>query len=112
MSDHVLLFPEGDHSQRRHAHTECVRPAREAGRLPCRSEWKKTQPRRGWLAFSLGSGTIAKSMNTRRVPSGWCSASRSAVCFFITARRSAVELLGLLLGQPEVGAAHPGDVAP
>jgi hypothetical protein len=49
MSDHVLLFPEGDHSQRRHAHTDCVRRAREAGRLPSRSEWKKSQPRRRWL---------------------------------------------------------------
>jgi hypothetical protein len=49
MSDHVLLFPEGDHAQRRHAHTECVRRAREAGNLPSRSEWKKTKPGRGWL---------------------------------------------------------------
>jgi hypothetical protein len=49
MSDHVLLFPEGDHSLRRHAHTECVRRARDAGRLPSRSEWKKTQPRRRWF---------------------------------------------------------------
>jgi hypothetical protein len=49
MSDHVLLFPEGDHAQRRHAHTDCVRHAREAGRLPSRSEWKKTQPRRRWF---------------------------------------------------------------
>ncbi len=49
MSDHVLLFPEGDHAQRRHAHTECVRRAREAGQLPSRSEWKRTRPRRGWL---------------------------------------------------------------
>ena len=45
MSDHVLLFPEGDHSQRRHAHTECVRRAREAGRLPSRDEWRRSQPR-------------------------------------------------------------------
>jgi hypothetical protein len=50
MSDHTLLFPEGDHARRRHAHTECVRQAREAGGLPSRSEWKKTQPRRGWLS--------------------------------------------------------------
>jgi hypothetical protein len=44
MSEHVLLFPEGDHSQRRHAHTDCVRRAREAGRLPSRSEWRRSQP--------------------------------------------------------------------
>ena len=49
MTGHVLLFPEGDHSLRRHAHVECVRRAREAGRLPSRSEWKKAQPRRGWF---------------------------------------------------------------
>ena len=52
MTDHVLLFPEGDHSQRRHAHLDCVRRAREAGRLPSRSEWKKTRPRRGWFRRS------------------------------------------------------------
>ena len=49
MSDHVLLFPEGDHTQRRHAHTECVRRAREAGGLTSRSEWRKTQPARRGL---------------------------------------------------------------
>ena len=51
MSDHVLLFPEGDHSRRRHGHTECVRQAREAGRLPSRGEWRKTQPRRHFWRF-------------------------------------------------------------
>jgi hypothetical protein len=51
MSDHLLLFPEGDHSQRRHAHTDCVRAARKAGRLPSRDEWRKTQPRRRWWPF-------------------------------------------------------------
>ena len=52
MTDHVLLFPEGDHSLRRHAHIECVGRAREAGRLPSRSEWKRTQPRRPWFRRS------------------------------------------------------------
>lgn len=41
LSDHVLLFPEGDHSRRRHAHMECVQRARERGELPSRSEWTK-----------------------------------------------------------------------
>jgi hypothetical protein len=45
LSEHVLMFPEGDHSRRRHAHTECVAAARKAGRLPTRGEWQKTQPR-------------------------------------------------------------------
>jgi hypothetical protein len=49
MSDHILLFPEGDPSARRHAHTECVQRARESGRLPSRDEWRKTQPRRRWF---------------------------------------------------------------
>ena len=45
LSEHMLLFPEGDRSRRRHAHTECVMSARQAGRLPTRDEWLKTQPR-------------------------------------------------------------------
>ena len=59
LSAHMLLFPEGDHSKRRHAHTECVMKARQQGRLPTRDEWTKaqraqrTQPpgshRPGWL---------------------------------------------------------------
>jgi hypothetical protein len=45
LSEHVLLAPEGDTSLRRHAHTRCVRAAREAGRLPTKDEWRATQPR-------------------------------------------------------------------
>jgi hypothetical protein len=45
LSEHVLMFPEGDHGRRRHAHTECVVAARKAGKLPTREEWLKTQPR-------------------------------------------------------------------
>ena len=45
LSEHMLMFPEGDHSRRRHAHTECVMRARRQGRLPTRSEWERTQPR-------------------------------------------------------------------
>jgi hypothetical protein len=45
MSDHVLIAPEGDGEQRRHAHAECVQAARAAGRLPLESEWRATQPR-------------------------------------------------------------------
>lgn len=43
MSDHVLLFPEGNRARRRHAHAECVRRAREAGRLPSHDEWRRSQ---------------------------------------------------------------------
>jgi hypothetical protein len=46
MSEHLLIAPEDDRSRRRHAHTDCVRAAREAGRLPSRDEWRKSQPRR------------------------------------------------------------------
>ncbi len=40
-TDHVLIAPEGDASRRRHAHLECVRAARAAGRLPTREEWRR-----------------------------------------------------------------------
>jgi hypothetical protein len=41
----MLMFPEGDHSHRRHAHTDCVLAARRAGKLPTREEWLKSRPR-------------------------------------------------------------------
>jgi len=41
LSAHMLLFPEGDHRRRRHAHTACVMKARKAGQLPTRSEWEE-----------------------------------------------------------------------
>jgi hypothetical protein len=46
LSEHFLIVPEGRSERRRHAHTECVLKARKAGRLPTRSEWQRTQPRR------------------------------------------------------------------
>jgi hypothetical protein len=45
LSQHMLMFPEDDHGRRRHAHTRCVMAARQAGKLPSRDEWLKTQPR-------------------------------------------------------------------
>jgi hypothetical protein len=45
LSEHVLIAPEDDRSQRRHAHTECVLRARKAGNLPTEEEWRRTQPR-------------------------------------------------------------------
>jgi hypothetical protein len=45
MSRHMLLFPEGDHERRRHAHAECVMKERKAGRLLTQAEWQATQPR-------------------------------------------------------------------
>jgi hypothetical protein len=45
LSEHMLMFPEGDHSRRRHAHSDCIMSARRAGKLPTRAEWLRTQPR-------------------------------------------------------------------
>lgn len=45
LSEHFLIAPEGDKTKRRHAHTRCVLRAREAGRLPTRDEWQRSQPR-------------------------------------------------------------------
>jgi hypothetical protein len=41
MSEHVVVAPEGNVDRRRHAHTECVRREREAGRLPTYDEWRR-----------------------------------------------------------------------
>jgi hypothetical protein len=49
--DHLLVFPEDDRSRRRHAHIECVRAARVAGRLPLREEVEPKPP--GLLARLL-----------------------------------------------------------
>jgi len=45
LSEHMLMLPEGDTRQRRHAHTECVLAARRRGQLSTRAEWLATQPR-------------------------------------------------------------------
>ena len=45
LSEHALIWPEGDKSRRRHAHTDCVLRARKAGRLPTEDEWRATQRR-------------------------------------------------------------------
>jgi hypothetical protein len=38
MSDHLVVAPEGDAARRRHAHLECVRRERAAGRFPLRED--------------------------------------------------------------------------
>jgi hypothetical protein len=48
LTAHMLVFPEGDHGRRRHAHTRCVAKARSEGRLPLREDVEP--PRRGWLS--------------------------------------------------------------
>ncbi len=44
MREHMLMFPEGDHRARRHAHTDCVLRARARGELPTLAEWERAQP--------------------------------------------------------------------
>jgi len=60
MSEHILIFPEGDHSRRRHAHTECVLRARRQGRLPTREEWRLNQPPDLDGGSSAGQGALAR----------------------------------------------------
>jgi hypothetical protein len=45
LSEHVLIWPEGDKARRRHAHNECVLRARREGRLPTEEEWRRGRPR-------------------------------------------------------------------
>jgi hypothetical protein len=61
MSEHVLIAPEGDTARRRHAHTACAVRARQAGRLPSRDEWLRTQPRRPGFVRRLFGGAGAGS---------------------------------------------------
>ena len=44
LSEHMLVFPEGDASRRRHAHTACVQRARASGRLPLREDVEPPAP--------------------------------------------------------------------
>jgi hypothetical protein len=54
---HMLVWPEGERSLRRHAHTDCVMAARREGRLPLRDEVEDARPRGGGLwARLLGRG--------------------------------------------------------
>ncbi len=55
LSEHMLIVPEGRSDRRRHAHTKCVLAARQAGRLPTREEWLRTQPRPPGLLQRLGT---------------------------------------------------------
>ena len=72
MMEHALLFPEGDHGRRRHAHTECVLAARRAGRLPTRDEWMKSQTGRS----GQGSSGDGKAGAAQDRPGLLASASR------------------------------------
>ena len=53
MSEHLLIAPEGNQTQRRHTHTKCVLAARKAGRLPTLDEWRATNKPPGFLARLL-----------------------------------------------------------
>jgi hypothetical protein len=43
MSEHVVVAPDGDVDRRRHAHLECVRAEREAGRFPLYEDVKSDE---------------------------------------------------------------------
>lgn len=64
LSEHMLLFPEGDHSRRRHAHTACVMKARKEGRLPTRDEWTKKV--RADAGGPLAAGSSSSTLRTWR----------------------------------------------
>jgi hypothetical protein len=66
LSEHLLMYPEGDSSGRRHAHTARVLAARNAGKLPTREEWLKTQPRQPGPFSRL----VARVSGRRRGESG------------------------------------------
>ena len=69
MTDHVLIAPEGDIEQRRHAHPLCVREARSRGSLLMRDEWEALQGHahdRGGLLGKL----LGKRAETREPASG------------------------------------------
>ncbi|MEA2157406.1 MAG: hypothetical protein QOE11_3546 [Solirubrobacteraceae bacterium] len=51
LSEHMLVFPDGDPARRRHAHSACVMKARKAGRLPLREEAHPREPGRLALAW-------------------------------------------------------------
>ena len=43
MNPNTLLYPEGDHERRRHAHTACVVAQRKSGNLLTKAEWERSQ---------------------------------------------------------------------
>jgi hypothetical protein len=65
LMDHMLIFPEGDHSRRRHAHSQCVMQARKAGGLPSRDEWQRAQRRKSGEP-EPPSGLVAAFRRLRR----------------------------------------------
>ncbi|MFL5898956.1 MAG: hypothetical protein ACJ76D_10955 [Solirubrobacterales bacterium] len=60
LSEHVLIWPEGDKSRRRHAHTECVLRARKGGGLPTEEEWRRTQSRQRTSPRTRGANAFAR----------------------------------------------------
>jgi hypothetical protein len=56
MSEHLVIAPEGDVEQRRHAHMECVLAVRKAGTFKTYDDWREKQPRRSLFARYLRRG--------------------------------------------------------
>ena len=71
LSEHMLLFPEGDHSRRRHAHTACVMRARQDGGCrPAMSGRGRPMPAARWPPAHLTPGrrTLVDRLLRRRQP--------------------------------------------
>ena len=60
MTDHILIYPEGDTRRRRHAHVSCAMAARRAGRLPTRDQWRRSQPDAGSGWRSLAARLLGR----------------------------------------------------
>ena len=67
MSEHVLIAPEGDASQRRHAHLECVAAARATGAFRTYDDWRERQPVRPG-AFARALRSVARRFGALRLP--------------------------------------------
>ncbi|MFL5821418.1 MAG: hypothetical protein ACJ76S_12125 [Solirubrobacteraceae bacterium] len=65
MTDHILIYPEGEARGRRHAHLSCALAARRDGRLPTRDEWKRSQPGTGQRWRGLTGRLLDRSRRTR-----------------------------------------------
>jgi len=66
LMDHVLIKPEGDSERRRHAHSECVMRARQAGRMPTREEYERAERERRRAAGELGPSLWERLTRRRR----------------------------------------------
>ncbi len=72
LSEHLLVLPEGDASRRRHAHADCVKKAREEGRLPLREDVEPSG--RGYEASATSSARPEAIWEAWTDVAGWSEA--------------------------------------